>query len=225
MERECVIKDSGDRTQFASGAVRDLRIGKGMSCLIPVEAWIRLSKLYPNGYAGISIDAWTRLAIHYEKGRIKYSDANNVDCGNENWLKGIPLMIYFDSAVRHLQKFLQGEKDEDHLAATLWNICGMIETERRIDAGILPKELDNRDKNAFTNCMTTNTSLLNSTTIWQCWNLVMGCLICYKMNWTNADYLAIALREVTRIMEMERLQELSTDDRDTKQNTSPMEGD
>lgn len=130
--QKCVtgIKDSGDRSKFASGAVRDLRIGKGMPGLIPSAALLRLAK-------------------HYEAGRVKYSDTSKIGYGDENWKKGIPLMCYFDSAVRHLEKWKVGLYDEDHLAAALWNVCGLLETERRIKEGILPSNLDNRDVNEF----------------------------------------------------------------------------
>ncbi len=33
--------------------------------------------------------------------------------------------------------------DEDHLSAAAWNLMAIIETQKRIELGILPKELDN----------------------------------------------------------------------------------
>mgnify|MGYP003329792284 CR=1 FL=1 len=38
------IKDSGDRTKFETGAVRDMHAGKGRMDLLPVTAIIELSK-------------------------------------------------------------------------------------------------------------------------------------------------------------------------------------
>jgi hypothetical protein len=35
-----------------------------------------------------------------------------------------------------------GLNDEDHLAAVAWNIFAIIETKRRTELGLLPKELD-----------------------------------------------------------------------------------
>ena len=109
------VKDSGDRTQFGTGAVRDLRAGKGRFDLMPCHAM-------------------KRLARHYENGAVKY--------GDRNWEKGIPLSKYLDSAIRHLYAFLGGSREEDHLAAVAWNVMGYIETEYWIEEGILPAELN-----------------------------------------------------------------------------------
>lgn len=110
-----VIKDSGQRHKFVTGAQRDTQEGKGRFDLLPVHAI-------------------TRLAQHFENGAKKY-DA-------DNWRKGIPLNRYLDSALRHLFKFADGEKDEDHAIAAAWNVLCLVETEYMINKGILPKELD-----------------------------------------------------------------------------------
>ena len=44
-----VINDSGERTQFASGAVRDMHEGKGDMASIPWESILRLARHYENG--------------------------------------------------------------------------------------------------------------------------------------------------------------------------------
>lgn len=109
-----VVKDSGTRQQFVTGAQRDTQEGKGRFDLLPSHAL-------------------TRLAQHFENGAKKYDD--------DNWRKGIPLNRYLDSALRHLVKFMDGERDEDHAIAAAWNIMCMIETEKMINDGRLPKEL------------------------------------------------------------------------------------
>ena len=43
------ILDSGERTEFESGAVRDMHEGKGDMASIPWESILRLSKHYENG--------------------------------------------------------------------------------------------------------------------------------------------------------------------------------
>ena len=110
------IKDSGERTEYSTGAVRDRRSGKGRYDLLPLLAL-------------------RDLAIHFEKGALKYSD--------RNWEKGINTADMYDSARRHLDQFFLGMEDEDHLIAALWNIICLREYKIRIDMGILPKELDN----------------------------------------------------------------------------------
>lgn len=90
-----MIKDSGDRTEFETGAKRDIQHGKGRMDLLPWYGIMEVSK-------------------HCEEGAEKYGE-HNVD-------KGIPLHSLCDSAARHLAKFIAGETDEDHLRAACWNL-------------------------------------------------------------------------------------------------------
>ena len=99
-----VIKDSGDRREFDSGAIRDMGGNKGRCDLLPACAILRLSQ-------------------HYENGAKKYSD--------RNWEKGIPISCMIDSGLRHLLKYLDGQDDEDHLAAAAWNILGAMFYEEK----------------------------------------------------------------------------------------------
>lgn len=110
------IKDSGHRQEFSTGSVRDSEEGKG---------W----------YAHLSPISLERLAKHMEAGGIKYA--------SRNWEKGQPLARFLESAVRHLYKYLEGHRDEDHLAAAMWNVHGLIHTEEMVRRGRLPAELDN----------------------------------------------------------------------------------
>jgi len=226
MEKDYEIKDSGDRTVFPSGGVRDMRVGKGMPCLIPVEAWLQVGEYIPKGLAGIPVDAWTRVAQHYEKGRIKYSDVGNWNIGDENWLKGIFLMCYFDSAIRHLNKFLLNWEDEDHLAAVIWNISCMMETNRRIRDGILSIDLDNRDVKTFTQQYLPMDDVENLTTMLDYWDFVVENLLRAKTNCLMVASMAKAIVGVLYMMELERKIKLGTepkekDDRDPTQFTPP----
>jgi hypothetical protein len=101
-EKNCAIKDSGERRQFETGAVRDMAEGKGLMVVMPAAALLRLS-------------------LHYEHGAKKY--------GKFNWQKGIPTSSFMDSALRHIMKYLDGWDDEDHLAAAAFNILGAMEME------------------------------------------------------------------------------------------------
>jgi len=111
-----MIKTSGKKQEFGTGAHRDTQEGKGRYDLIPTIAL-------------------KRLAIHYENGANAY--------GENNWKKGMPLRRFLDSAMRHLQQCLDGKEDEDHAGAVLWNVCGFIYTKQAIKDGKLPEELDN----------------------------------------------------------------------------------
>ena len=94
------IKDSGNRSEFPTGAVRDMSEGKGRMDLLCWNAIMEVSK-------------------HCEEGAKKYGE-NNVD-------KGIPMHSLADSAMRHMAKFIAGHKDEDHLRAAAWNILWALE--------------------------------------------------------------------------------------------------
>ena len=98
------ILDSGERTEFESGAVRDMHEGKGDMASIPWESILRLSK-------------------HYENGAKKYQ--------RWNFRKGIPCHSFADSAMRHFVKYMDGWTDEDHLIAAIWNLCGLAWTEEK----------------------------------------------------------------------------------------------
>lgn len=99
-----MIKDSGERTEFETGAVRDMHEGKGDMASLPFAALLRLSK-------------------HYEAGAKKY--------GRWNYTKGILVSSFMDSALRHILKYMDGQDDEDHLAAAAFNILGAMEMEEK----------------------------------------------------------------------------------------------
>lgn len=111
-----ITKDSGERQEFSTGARRDIQEGKGRYDLIPAEPLKRLAQLY-------------------ERGAAKY--------GEHNWSKGIPLSRYLDSAFRHLVNYMEGDREEDHLIAAVWNLFSLVATEERINGGHLPAELNN----------------------------------------------------------------------------------
>ena len=97
-----MIKDSGDRTEFSTGAVRDMHEGKGRMDLLPWNAIMEVSK-------------------HCENGAKKYGE-HNVD-------HGIPMHSLIDSGMRHTAKFLTGMDDEPHLVAACWNLLWALEME------------------------------------------------------------------------------------------------
>lgn len=110
-----MLKDSGSRRKFGSGAVRDGAKMKGRFDLLAVAGTIR-------------------HGLQMERGAAKYSA--------RNWEKGIPLSVYFSSAMDHLFALIQGFDDEPHLDAALWNLSALAETQVRIKMGLLPAKLD-----------------------------------------------------------------------------------
>lgn len=109
-----VTKDSGERRRFNTGAQRDVVTDKGRYDLISPIMIERLAKLL-------------------QRGAEKYDD--------RNWEKGMPLSVYMDSGMRHLYKFLEGHRDEDHLIAAIWNLQALLHIEEMVGRGILPEDL------------------------------------------------------------------------------------
>lgn len=138
-----MIKDSGERREFETGAVRDIQEGKGRCDLLPLDVVgdIMLDPILTaidgfkhSGnleYLQNAIRIFTsklsdmstmmlEVSIHFEEGAKKY--------GEYNWQKGIPTHCYIDSAVRHYFKYLRGDTDERHDRAFVWNILCCIWT-------------------------------------------------------------------------------------------------
>lgn len=145
-----IIKDSGDRTEFETGAVRDMREGKGRCDLMPLDVVAsvlrdpiidEIARFQEGGkdvtylykallnvpQSEVFPDVYTmflEVAKHFEAGCKKY--------GEDNWRKGIPAKCYIDSAVRHYLKFLRGDRDEPHDRAFVWNILCCIWTVKHL---------------------------------------------------------------------------------------------
>ena len=141
-----MIKDSGERTQFETGAVRDVQsLVKGRCDLLPLDVISScvsceasdilryIDTFQATGKPEYLLDAletfriirgWDKptmileVAIHMGEGCAKY--------GERNWQKGIPLSRYVDSGARHFLKWMRGDDDEPHDRAFCWNIiCGI----------------------------------------------------------------------------------------------------
>jgi hypothetical protein len=104
------IKDSGERQQFDSGMVRDVTDDK-------IDYTLALDG-----------PMFKRLAIHLTKGAQKYA--------KRNWMKArgqAELDRFKESATRHFMQWLNGDTDEDHAAAVLFNINGAEYVKERFD--------------------------------------------------------------------------------------------
>lgn len=144
-----IIKDSGDRTEFATGAVRDMREGKGRFDLCPLEVMSDMFVTKEINHDPILLDIATFMYEHdtawLEAALDNFADKAYDGClptmflevakhfeegakkyGESNWQKGIPAHCYIDSAVRHYLKWLRGDQDEPHDRAFVWNIMCCI---------------------------------------------------------------------------------------------------
>lgn len=157
---EPIIKDSGNRREFSSGAVRDMQEGKGRCDLMPLEVVARFLDLYHSPAAAAPIVSIAQFHNDGDMCNTKYLyDSMYTFCmnagynlshstmflevakhfeegakkyGENNWQKGIPVNCYIDSAVRHYLKWLRGDKDEPHDRAFVWNLmCCIWEVDYR----------------------------------------------------------------------------------------------
>lgn len=147
-----MIKDSGERRSFDTGAVRDIQVGKGRCDLLPTMVVARhlhdesrydeilfnialfkenndpsylhlaLHNFAVRAYNGSPETMFLEVSKHFEEGALKY--------GENNWQKGLPVSCYIDSAIRHYLKYRRGDDDEPHDRAFVWNImCCIWEVE------------------------------------------------------------------------------------------------
>jgi hypothetical protein len=140
-----MLKDSGARREFETGAVRDICEGKGRCDLLPLDVVsvligrdeLQLINFFQetgdvnylkeairhfneNQQFPAFITMFLEVSVHFEEGAKKYSD--------NNWKKGIPAHCYVDSAVRHFLKHMRGDTDEPHDRAFVWNLLCCVWT-------------------------------------------------------------------------------------------------
>jgi len=102
------LKDSGQRRQFATGAVRDRGDLKPRPDLISPHAQMREGMVLARGAE-------------------KYAA--------RNWERGIPIGECLASAQRHIEQYKLGQRDEDHLAQARTNLGFALHFEEEIAAG------------------------------------------------------------------------------------------
>ena len=166
---EPIIKDSGERREFESGAVRDVQEGKGRCDLLPLKQcaeWFDvhygnddfcvLEEIYDfmttrnKGYLYYALnDFIAQKESGYDEMSLadiildvsKHYEEGAKKYEERNWEKGIPLHAYIDSGVRHFLKCMAGWNDEPHNRAFIWNMLGAIWTlENKPEFDDLPKE-------------------------------------------------------------------------------------
>jgi hypothetical protein len=160
-----MILDSGNRREFASGAVRDIQEGKGRCDLMPLcvvgtllhsseidniymfretRDTVYLFKCLSEFVRENEFDTLENMLLevskHFEEGAKKY--------GENNWQKGIPLHSYFDSAIRHLLKYWNNETDERHDRAFCWNLmCAIWTFENKPELDDFTRKEDTNESN------------------------------------------------------------------------------
>lgn len=104
-----VIKDSGERIQFASGMQRDVTEDKINWSLVADGPMLK------------------RYAIHLTNGAKKYAVRNWMQANGQEELDR-----FRESAFRHFMQWYFGDTDEDHAAAIVFNINGALYCTERL---------------------------------------------------------------------------------------------
>ena len=137
------IKDSGKRTVFETGAVREIDDTKGRCDLVYNHGWhdvigdsfynyveqfvrygtrnyvvLACQYFLESAYEDDFNTAYLEVAKHYAEGAKKYDD--------RNMEKGIPWHSMVDSALRHYTKWRRGDDDEPHARAVIWNLLTLL---------------------------------------------------------------------------------------------------
>ena len=117
------MADSGNRLSYGDGAAMREPSTKGEPALLSPFALMRLAK-------------------RADLGAKKYA--------SRNWEKGMPYSRYLSAAMRHLFQYQMGMRDEDHLAAAMWNIHCIMHHEEVGDSqwDDLPKYTEQIAENA-----------------------------------------------------------------------------
>lgn len=147
-----VLKDSGERREFGTGAVRDMAEGKGRCDLLPlriVTGMFQCDCISGNdpvlealwffdddgrsdtAYLYDALRGLCDRAFRGDKADMMLQLSQHMEdgakkYGENNWQKGIPVRAYLDSALRHYFKWLRYDDDEPHHRACAWNLMCMI---------------------------------------------------------------------------------------------------
>lgn len=184
---------SGDKEQFSTGAMRDKADEKPRPELISPFAIERLAY-------------WLRDGAH------KY--------GDRNWEAGMPTERTVASLLRHIVKYMQGDRAEDNLAAIMCNAMFLLDVDEKVKRGILPDSLltlptylkaDNQKK-LFPLAMERVQDWINSgneewtglITAKKCFDNAFDHLIEYEVNGNEpVDHLAAALANLLRMVHID----------------------
>lgn len=137
------IKDGGKRTEFETGAVREIDETKGRCDLVYNHGWydvigdafynyveqfvrygtrnyvvLACQHIIERAYEDDFNTAYLEVSQHYAEGAKKYAD--------RNMEKGIPWHSMVDSALRHYTKWCRGDDDEPHARAVIWNLLTLL---------------------------------------------------------------------------------------------------
>lgn len=95
--------------EFSSGSKRQERVADDVG-------------EFPARFDLISAIGLKRLAVTYGEGSLKY--------GDHNWRKGQPYSVIMNHTLAHLVSYMNGDRNEDHLAHAAWNLFTLMDLEQ-----------------------------------------------------------------------------------------------
>ena len=107
-------KSATGETSYEGGAHRDSRNGKGAPEWMPSMALALVSCIYEAG----------------NKGR---SATGNGD--DRNWENGMKIGDLLGSAIRHIHRFMEGDRSEPHLPQAIWNLLNALQMSIWVSIG------------------------------------------------------------------------------------------
>lgn len=73
-------------------------------------------------YCQKQLNIWNNPPLQFS---LKNGKINCFKTGDRNWEKGLSCSRCFDSGIRHMVRYIDGDRSEDHLAAAIWNLVGI----------------------------------------------------------------------------------------------------
>lgn len=104
------MADEFNKITFETGAQRDINVAGSKSSQFPAR------------YDLVSPIGLRRLAETYGEGAAKYDD--------HNWRKGMPFSSTINHALAHINLYMAGDREEDHLAHAAWNLFALMHFEQ-----------------------------------------------------------------------------------------------
>lgn len=117
--------------KYEGGASRDGATGKGAPQWMPTIALFLVSRIYEIG--NVARDKISRGP--------NYNGPGNGD--TRNWENGMPIADLIGSAIRHQERFLEGDRSEAHIPQAIWNLLNALMMSIWVHFGFRNKSFNN----------------------------------------------------------------------------------
>jgi hypothetical protein len=115
-------KSATGETLYEGGAQRDSRVGKGAPEWMPSQAISLVSCIYEAG----------------NKGRSKTGNGDD-----RNWENGMKIGDLLGSALRHIERYREGDRSEAHLPQAIWNLLNALQMAIWVSTGYRSASFNN----------------------------------------------------------------------------------